>query len=110
MAHEVEFDAIDVKALKDLAGDAPHVFAHLGVGVVEAGADAPLDRLFGKFFAGAANEQVGLLAAEATVAGMGRVNHVVAVHAHAWEERDLRLPAQSRKRGQRPAALGNQTL
>ena len=110
MAHEVEFDAIDVKALEDLAGDAPHVFAHLGVGVVEAGADTPLNRLFGELLAGAANEQVGLLAAEAAVAGMGRVDHVVAVHAHAREKGELHLPAQSRKRGQWPAALGDQAV
>ena len=110
MAHEVQLNAINVKALEELAGDAPHVLAHLGVGVVEAGADAPLDRLFGEFFAGAANEQVGLLAAEATVAGMGRVDHVVAVHAHAREKGDICLLAQSRKCGQWPAALGDQAL
>ena len=79
-----------------------------GVGEVEAAADTPLHGIFGEDFAGAADEQFGVFAAEGTVARVRWVDDIVAVYAHAREEGNARVAAQIRECGQGPAAVGDE--
>ena len=108
VAHEVELDAVDVEAVDQLEDDPQHVGADPGLGVVEAGADPPLEGAGRQLPVGVADQQLGMPAAQAAEVGGGLVDVVVLVHAHRREEAHPRLAAEPGDHGYRTSVVPGQ--
>ena len=105
VAHEVEFDSVDVETLERLEDDGCHVLPHFREGVILPGSEPPVQAALRQVLGRLADEQARMLSSEAPVCGIARVDLIVAVHSHAGEELQSSLSAQSRQGGERPAAL-----
>ncbi|HIG18868.1 MAG TPA: hypothetical protein EYQ31_17095, partial [Candidatus Handelsmanbacteria bacterium] len=66
MTHEVQLDAVHIKALEAFTDDALHVLPDLGEGVVLAGAHRPLQGSLGQLFPGPSEQHLGPIPAKPT--------------------------------------------